>query len=209
MADAYPFAKPEPGVRYRRPWTEPHRDPATGKTSVTTKRVCNGCQRLIGDGTVEEVDHVMAGGDWPDARAECPWCTPEPDDAHDVLLVAARVAAFAARGDSRVMTTECAEHGRIWAGAVLCPHDVSQEWDRVATAHAADWGGRCGAMLTIKLLDPVSMEPAVGDLARRGQWIGGVVTDAGGGSVRVLIDRDTPEYPSRNDRVFIVIRENP
>lgn len=140
MANASPFVEPEAGVRYRRPWTPPRRDPETGKTSLTTKRVCNGCQRLIGDGTVEEVDHVMAGGDWPDVRGECPWCTPD-DDA-----------------DARL-------------GAAVRTH----------------LEGR-------------------GMLVPEGNRIGGVVTDAGGGSVRVLVDRDTPQYPSLNDRVFIVIR---
>lgn len=76
---------PEPGVVYRRPWTGPVRRAGTTATTITTKRACNGCGRLIGDGTVEEIAEVMGGGSWPDVRAECPWCVPDQPVAVDQL----------------------------------------------------------------------------------------------------------------------------
>lgn len=67
----------DPDVTYRRPWTDDVVN-ADGATTVTTKRICNACDRAIGDGTPEEIAWAMEHGGWPDVREECPYCTPAP-----------------------------------------------------------------------------------------------------------------------------------
>ncbi len=52
-----------------RTWT-PDEKTETGRI-IHVKRACNGCQRLIGDVTEEELDCVIAGQSLPDVRAEC------------------------------------------------------------------------------------------------------------------------------------------
>ncbi|MDV7194768.1 hypothetical protein [Mycolicibacterium fortuitum] len=45
-------------------------------TRITTKRVCNGCSREVGDVTIEEINAVLDGLPLPDVRHECAWCAP-------------------------------------------------------------------------------------------------------------------------------------
>lgn len=42
-----------------------------GSTTVTVKRACNGCHRLIGDATTEELEAGMNGRPLPDVTVEC------------------------------------------------------------------------------------------------------------------------------------------
>lgn len=53
-----------------RPWT-PDVTNDEGVTTVLMKRACNGCHRLIGDVTYEEIDAAIEGRPLPDVRAEC------------------------------------------------------------------------------------------------------------------------------------------
>lgn len=71
-------------------------------TVLTVKRACNGCNGNLGDVTAQEMDAAVAGQDPPDARHECPRCTPptwpptpvrtplSADAAYDNLVAAVR-----------------------------------------------------------------------------------------------------------------------
>jgi len=63
----------------------PDRRNPDGSTTVTMQRACNGCGHLIGDVTDAEVQAVIEGRPLPDARNECPNCTPTGDDESDTV----------------------------------------------------------------------------------------------------------------------------
>lgn len=71
-------------------------------TRSTVQRCCNGCSRLLGDVTPNEIHATLDTGMPPDVRAECPTCTPNPPGlswrlplpyARPPLRAAARVVA--------------------------------------------------------------------------------------------------------------------
>lgn len=102
----------EPGVTYRRSWTDDFVLPAGGRR-FTVKRACNGCGRLIGDVSQEEIASAIAGLPAPDARIECPHCTPEPgarpgavegNESSGVVVVAQADEDHAAPGGAPVDT---------------------------------------------------------------------------------------------------------
>lgn len=90
----------EPGVTYRRSWTD---DVALdgGGRSFTVKRACNGCHRLIGDVSQEEIAGAIAGLPAPDVRIDCPYCTPEPG---------ARPGAVEGSGPDTVVGVQAGDH---------------------------------------------------------------------------------------------------
>ncbi len=45
--------------------------PDGGKTTITVQRVCNGCQKSLGDATEAELEAAVAGRPLPDVRLEC------------------------------------------------------------------------------------------------------------------------------------------
>jgi hypothetical protein len=45
-------------------------------TTITTKRVCNGCGEFVGDVTDAEMDCAIDGRPLPDVRSECEHCAP-------------------------------------------------------------------------------------------------------------------------------------
>lgn len=72
-----PGATPLPmALRRPRPRTKPVK--IGDRTHVTVQRVCNGCDRPLGDVLQAELDAGVRGLPLPDARPECPVCTPNP-----------------------------------------------------------------------------------------------------------------------------------
>lgn len=59
-----------PGVGPTRPSTDDARRPDGGRT-LKLKRACNGCGRVLGDVTDDEVNRAMDGRSLPDVRSEC------------------------------------------------------------------------------------------------------------------------------------------
>ena len=59
-----------PGVGPTRPSTDDARRPDGGRT-LKLKRACNGCGRVLGDVTDDEVNRAMNGRALPDVRSEC------------------------------------------------------------------------------------------------------------------------------------------
>lgn len=58
-----------------RPWTTDSirwfADGSAPMRTITTKRACNGCARILGDITRGEMNILCHGGELPDVRAEC------------------------------------------------------------------------------------------------------------------------------------------
>jgi hypothetical protein len=60
-----------------RPNTPPAPRPDGKGRIFTVKRHCNGCSGVIGDATRAEIAAAATGAPLPDARGECPVCTPD------------------------------------------------------------------------------------------------------------------------------------
>lgn len=54
----------------------PDRINGDGSRTITTKRACNGCSRLLGDVTDAEMERAIAGFPLEDVRGECDHCRP-------------------------------------------------------------------------------------------------------------------------------------
>lgn len=75
-AQEWPTNSRGDAVTGTRPYTEDSRDDATGTTTLSVKRACNGCGGVLGDVSPEELSAVMGEAQLPDVRGECLRCTP-------------------------------------------------------------------------------------------------------------------------------------
>lgn len=118
-----------------RHWT-PDRASASGGTTITVKRACNGCGALLGDVTEREVERAIAGQPIEDVRAECPTCRPSLDRFHPGVVRIRVLDRLSLYGPGRVLAGAYTDPGQ-YCTRIREEHDGHVDYEPVH-----DWASR-------------------------------------------------------------------